>query len=125
MDYSEDDNFDTGILRDPNDPRTMECDNWAGREATRMRTDQPKRVVQVIRIEPQAKYRKVGANFIGPISLPNGQTYHPNPPWAFHCAVLADGIARDELYPNGLPLEDYKRIFKYWDDLAFVPDPNQ
>lgn len=106
---------------DPNDPRTMECDRWATREVARMSATQPDSHAEIIRIEPNATLRAAGASFIGPIWLPDGHYYQPQPAWAYHCAVVSDGIARDELYPNGLPLEAYKRIFKYWTDLEFAP----
>lgn len=109
----------------PNDPRTMECDEWARWKAAELRAEQPNRIVQLIRIEPLAELRDVGARFIGAIWLPAGRYYSPQPAWAFHYAVLADDISYDELYPKGLPFEAYKRIFECWDDLEFTPDPSE
>lgn len=105
---------------DPNDPRTMECDEWAAREVRRLFAADPDCSVQIIRIEPFAGPETAGASFIGEVWLPSGRYHSPSPAWAYHYAVLLKGIARDELYPNGLPFEAYKRIFKYWDVLAFT-----
>jgi hypothetical protein len=123
MDSDQNEDFEAKKFTDPNDPRTMECDEWARREADRMRAARPERSVELIRIEPCARWREAGASYIGSIWLAAGRYYHPNPPWAFHYAVLSEGIARDELYPQGLPFEAYRRIFAYWDQLEFTPGP--
>jgi hypothetical protein len=120
-DYDEDDDLEAFHATDPNDPRTMECGKWAALEVARLSAADPGCSIQIIRIEPNSELRAAGASFIGSLWLPTGQYHHPNPAWAYHCAVLSNGIARDEMYPNGLPLEAYKRIFMYWDDLAFTP----
>lgn len=119
-DDDDQDDLDEFRATDPNDPRTMECDKWAALEVRRLSAADPGRSIQIIRIEPSAELQAAGASFIGPLRLPTGQYHHPNPAWTYHCAVLSEGIARDELYPNGLPFEAYKRIFMYWDDLAFT-----
>lgn len=105
---------------DRNDPRTMECDEWARSEASRLLDAEPSCLVELIRIEVNKSLRAGGAKFIGPLRLPTGRYYSPIPGWAYHYAVLSDGVARDELYPNGLPFETYKRIFQYWDCLVFI-----
>lgn len=117
----DDEDLEAFHATDPKDPRTMECDTWAAREAARIADNQPDSDVVIMRIEPNAMWREAGAGFIGPIWLPAGRYHHPQPAWAYHCAVLSGGIARDELYPNGLPLEAYKRVFMYWEDLEFTP----
>jgi hypothetical protein len=119
-DYDENDDLEEFHRTDPNDPRTMECDRWAALEVARMSSAEPNCLFEIIRIEPNAELRASGASFIGSFRLPTGRYHSPNPAWAFHCAVLSEGIVRDELYPNGLPFEAYKRIFKHWEDLEFT-----
>ena len=119
--YDEREELEAFHATDRNDPRTMGCDTWAAREVARMSATQPESDAVIIRIEPNAICRSAGASFIGPFWLPAGRYHSPQPAWAYHCAVLSQGIVRDELYPNGLPLEAYKRIFKHWEDLEFTP----
>jgi hypothetical protein len=46
--------------------------------------------------------------------------------WVHHYAVIIinfhddDHFVVDELYPDGLPLTDYKRLFREWDCLDFL-----
>ncbi|SAL05592.1 hypothetical protein AWB81_07224 [Caballeronia arationis] len=107
---------------DISDPRTMECDEWASKEKQRIQAQQRNAGVWLITIRLRQELRDRGAKLVGKIWMPSGAYLDPHPAWHYHCAVLFEGIVRDELHPNGLPLEAYKRIFPFSDDLEFVPE---
>jgi hypothetical protein len=90
----------------------MDCERWALREA--------KRLGKTLRVE-LLWIRPGTARVIGGIRIPpDDEFFWPAPPWHYHCAVYSHGIVRDELYPDGLPLRDYKSKFEHHDALDFV-----
>jgi hypothetical protein len=95
------------------DPRTMDCELWATREAKRLRKTKS---AQILSIKPKPGYLVLGG-----IRLPpNDELFWPSPPWHHHFAVISEGLVRDEIYPNGLPLADYKAKFEYESAIDFV-----
>ena len=92
---------------------SMECEKWANRELKRLaQTTTARRV----KIEP-----KPPAQFIGRIRIPlNDELVLPEPLWKEHWAVLADGLVRDEIHPNGLPMPVYRSKFQFEDALTFT-----
>ena len=95
----------------------MDCERWARKEAKRLGAASGAKLLE---IRPKPGYRVIGG-----IRLPpNDQLFWPSTPWHYHFAVFAGGLARDEIYPLGLPLEQYKLKFEYHDVLDFkVRDP--
>ena len=95
------------------DPRTVDCEVWAKREAKRLKQTAD---VQILEIRPKAGYRVLGG-----IRLPqNDEYFWPSPPWHYHFAVLSGGLVRDEIYPAGLPLNTYKSKFEHEDAIDFI-----
>jgi hypothetical protein len=95
------------------DPRTVDCEVWAKREAKRLRRTT---TAQIVEIRPKKGYRVIS----GIRRPPNDELFWPSPPWHYHYAVLSGGLVRDELYPDGLSLSAYKSKFEYEDALDFI-----
>ncbi len=96
------------------DPRTMDCEVWARREAKRLAKSAV--TVQLLEIRP-----KVGFRVLGGIRMPpNHKLFWPSPPWHYHFAVLSGGLVRDEIYPGGLALSIYKAKFEYEAAISFT-----
>lgn len=95
------------------DPRTVDCEVWANREARRLKRTAE---VKVLKISPKVGYRVLGGIHIPP----NNKCFHPSPPWHYHFAVLSGGLVRDEIYPTGLPLDTYKSKFEFQDEIDFI-----
>jgi hypothetical protein len=95
------------------DPRTVDCEVWARREIKRLtRTVR----AQLVEIRPKPGYRVLGG-----IRLPpDNEIFWPSPAWHYHYAVLAGGLVRDEIYPNGLPMNEYRAKFEYEDAIVFT-----
>ena len=95
------------------DPRSIDCEVWAKREAKRLgRTS----IAQLVEIRPKPPFKVLGG-----IRLPpDDDLFWPSPPWHYHFAVLSAGLVRDELYPNGLTFGTYKAKFEHEDAIDFV-----
>jgi hypothetical protein len=95
------------------DPRTVDCEVWARRKIKALaRTAK----AQLLEIRPKPGFRVLGG-----IRLPpNDQLFWPHPPWHYHFAVVVAGVVMDEIYPNGLPLAEYKKKFEHEDAINFV-----
>ena len=95
------------------DPRTMDCEVWAKREAKRIRQT---RSINILSVRPKPGYQVLGGIRVPP----NNELFWPAPPWYYHFAVLCDGSVRDEIYPAGIPLAEYKAKFEYESAIDFV-----
>ncbi len=95
------------------DPRTVDCEIWARREIKRLRRTSK---AQLVEIRPRPGYPVLGG-----IRLPpNDEIFWPSPRWFHHYAVLSGGLVRDEIYPNGLPMAEYRAKFEYEDAIVFT-----
>lgn len=95
------------------DPRTVDCEVWARREIKRLaRTVK----AQLVEIRPRPGYQVLGGIHVPP----NNELFWPSPPWHYHYAVLSGGLVRDEIYPAGLPMSDYRAKFQYEDAIVFT-----
>jgi hypothetical protein len=58
---------------------------------------------------------------LGGIRLPpSDELFWPSPPWHYHFAVLSNGLARDEFYPEGVAFATYKEKFEHYDAIDFI-----
>ncbi|MEC4718164.1 hypothetical protein RY831_03325 [Noviherbaspirillum sp. CPCC 100848] len=106
------------------DPRTVDCFDWAVEEAVRLQKIGVKDVKFLF-----MKSAVPGASFLGPYLLPIGVWYSPDAEhgWQHHYAVVANGVVRDECYSWGVSLYEYMTtVFEYYDGISFMimTEPN-
>ena len=93
--------------------RTEDCEAWAKRKRVELSR---KGDAKLLEIRP-----KPPARVLGGIKMPpQGQMVWPNPPWFHHFAVVLNGLAYDEAYPNGIALAQYTARFEHRDMITFV-----
>ena len=95
------------------DSRSVDCEFWARREMRRLAG---KGAAQLLEIRPKPPYRVLG----GVRLPPTGEMSYPHPPWHYHIAVYAGGLVRDEFYPDGIPLHQYRENFEHQDAIDFT-----
>jgi hypothetical protein len=95
-------------------PLSVVCEVWVAREMKRLA---PKMVVQLLHIKPKAGQVLAG------VQLATGQMCWPA--WHYHLAVFAGGLVRDELYPQGIPMGEYKQKFEHADSIDFDLHPSR
>jgi len=95
------------------DLRSVDCEVWAKREIERLSTTL---VAQLLEIRPKPPNVVLG----GVRLPPAGQMCWPHPPWHYHFAIVAGGLVRDEFYPNGIPMGEYRQNCEHQEAIDFV-----
>lgn len=98
-------------------PLTIDCEVWA----------KARRDDLSMHFKARFLFIKSATGHVGPYKLPaaKGGTWWPGPDisrWPHYYAVIipGDDWVMDELYPDGMPLTTYKKLFAWHESLQFI-----